>query len=852
MRMEKCALLAVIMLMLCCRIIAQNKHKIIIEMNLDKVNPGIDSFDIEYTPVGCPGEFSPEKLRQAVSDKKATILSGVPVYISLRSYSYQHMNWFAIAEPGDSIVISEYGGSLSFRGKGSEKFFLARELTLRGKNILKPANPVAYNTRSIADYLEWNTFLNRQLSVLLPLVDSLHSKISAYSYLRIKAAVVKDIEQDRHNKFRGLYSIYIREGNLSGLTNKNLCDIYDSTFFSKSAIWMRSLPVSQIADDGFVDDQILRSFKFPTIEQYKNIVTDRLQGYIMHYEQAKKEYKGLALEDFLANLMTAKVIRKIGFNEATETLLAKYYAEPGDPIYKKYVKEYELKKRVLQEGENAPDFFLKDKYGHSFSNRDFKGKIILISFWSANDNKKVGVENKLKQMMDEFKNDTNVVLLKVRIDNNTTTGQRNAVSDGENWLTPAQGENNALVKAYNLLSYPALYLVGPEGKVILNPLPGLEMDNGKELHEVIKDQLALLQDGPYVMYENNVQKCYYFDGNSAIEQENRDKSEFFVQTDNYNEKFSVRLKSNLSIEPSLYPEQQKIFVLSDIEGDFRAFKKLLQVNGIIDANYNWTFGTGHLVCNGDFFDRGQQVTEVLWLIYSLEEKAKRAGGYVHFILGNHEIMNLNNDVRYVRQKYKDNASKIVNNYNNLYGEDSELGRWLRTKNIIEKIGGVIFVHGGISKEVNDLSLPIDKINELARPYYTADNIARNSSNTALSLIYSYSFSPFWYRQYYQDQEVKVYSNKNGLDTVYKTPVKVIDEILNEYGATHIVTGHTHVMHGDKITVHYEGKILNTDTDHAGGKSEALVITEDKYYSVNDRGEKELLFAETKSYTSNSK
>ena len=65
-----------------------------------------------------------------------------------------------------------------------------------------------------------------------------------------------------------------------------------------------------------------------------------------------------------------------------------------------------------------------------------------------------------------------------------------------------------------------------------------------------------------------------------------------------------------------------MFVVSDIEGEFKAFRQLLQGNNIIDENFNWTFGNGHLVLTGDFVDRGTLVTEVLWLIYSLEEKAK--------------------------------------------------------------------------------------------------------------------------------------------------------------------------------------------------------------------------------------
>ncbi len=64
------------------------------------------------------------------------------------------------------------------------------------------------------------------------------------------------------------------------------------------------------------------------------------------------------------------------------------------------------------------------------------------------------------------------------------------------------------------------------------------------------------------------------------------------------------------------------------------------------------------------FDRGEQVTECLWLIYSLEEKAKAVGGYVHFVLGNHEIMNLQGDFRYVQEKYKITAQVMARPYYN--------------------------------------------------------------------------------------------------------------------------------------------------------------------------------------------
>ena len=187
-------------------------------------------------------------------------------------------------------------------------------------------------------------------------------------------------------------------------------------------------------------------------------------------------------------------------------------------------------------------------------------------------------------------------------------------------------------------------------------------------------------------------------------------------------------------------------VLSDIEGNFGALRKLLQANKVIDEDFNWKFGDGHLVLIGDFFDRGQQVTEVLWFIYYLEEKAKAAGGYIHFILGNHEIMNLSGDLRYVQQKYFDNATLLNQKYVTLYDENSELGRWLRTKNIVEKIGDIVFVHGGISGDINRMNISIPDINKLARPYY-ADSTFKNTDQKS-DIIFS-DLGPFWYRGYYK-------------------------------------------------------------------------------------------------------
>ena len=84
------------------------------------------------------------------------------------------------------------------------------------------------------------------------------------------------------------------------------------------------------------------------------------------------------------------------------------------------------------------------------------------------------------------------------------------------------------------------------------------------------------------------------------------------------------------------------------------------------------------------------VTQTLWLIYHLENQAEKAGGKVHFILGNHDLMNMNNDFRYVRKKYFTNAELMNVPYIDLYKPKTELGEWLETKNIVEKIGDYVF------------------------------------------------------------------------------------------------------------------------------------------------------------------
>jgi hypothetical protein len=368
--------------------------------------------------------------------------------------------------------------------------------------------------------------------------------------------------------------------------------------------------------------------------------------------------------------------------------------------------------------------------------------------------------------------------------------------------------------------------------IVLLPflLAGLVQDlqnNHHPVTPVIMNQV----DGPYVFYKKDrVFVNYILDSNDnkwvqtdSASLETKSDIDLHINTGILNQSFSVRLKEQLQNEKSEFDSVSKLFAISDIEGDFNSFRQLLQANGVMDENYNWTFGDGHLVLTGDCVDRGQQVTEVLWLIYSLEEKAKAAGGYVHFILGNHEIMNLSGDLRYVNKKYFDNAKLIHKSYESFYDKNSEIGRWLFTKNIVEKIGKRLFLHGGISEDVNKMNISVSRINQLARPYY-ANSMDEQPDNN-LKIILSTKVGPFWYRGYYMGDK--------------RATPEQIDKTLSKFGVTEIITGHT-VVSG-KVTRSYGGKVIDLDTHDYRGTMEALLIEGEKYYRTNLKGERVSLF-----------
>lgn len=347
-------------------------------------------------------------------------------------------------------------------------------------------------------------------------------------------------------------------------------------------------------------------------------------------------------------------------------------------------------------------------------------------------------------------------------------------------------------------------------------------------------------DGPYIFNDTK----FWVNEKSKLENEKIDRTksiEIYVNNKT-KDTFEISLKSSYQQESEYYDLPTKLIAISDIEGNFNALHSFLINNKVIDKNNNWIFGNGHLVLNGDFFDRGENVTQVLWLIYSLENKAKEKNGKVHFINGNHEIMNLYGDISYSAHRYREVAKQISNKKHwdeaskFIYSEKSELGQWLRTKNVVEKIGNYIFVHGGLNKKIIDEDLDIVQINKIAKDYY-GKKFDRETNNLKEKLIVQSQSSPYWDRSLATDIMYKTVFFLNGA-SLEKTTESELENILEFYDAEKIVIGHSVV---DEVSTDYNGKVIKIDVKHGkkknSVKTQGLLIENGIEYRVNGLGNK---------------
>jgi hypothetical protein len=346
-----------------------------------------------------------------------------------------------------------------------------------------------------------------------------------------------------------------------------------------------------------------------------------------------------------------------------------------------------------------------------------------------------------------------------------------------------------------------------------------------------------------------------------------------------------------------YSNVDRIVAVGDIHGAYDALVKTLQAADVIDSRLTWSGEKTHLVFTGDLLDRGAKSRQVMDLVMRLEKEARRRGGRVHLLLGNHEVMNLNGDLRYVadaeyaayqdiessreRERWfrdflasqpEDNGLVLRAEFDTLappgyfghrkaFRHNGKYGKWLLGKPFIVVINETAFVHGGLPKFVTEHGLEgvnTGLKNDLQFYVLIRDQLA---DQKILSPIYRFKQIPALLEEKRDAGQIlwKQQEPVQGLIDLSKSPLHtsigptwyrgtamcsalvegdVLAGAFAKIDASRVVMGHTSTI-TRQVQQRMDGRTVEIDTgmlkEEYNGSGNALIIEGDKLTVANQDG-----------------
>jgi hypothetical protein len=263
-----------------------------------------------------------------------------------------------------------------------------------------------------------------------------------------------------------------------------------------------------------------------------------------------------------------------------------------------------------------------------------------------------------------------------------------------------------------------------------------------------------------------------------------------------------------------------LFAVGDVHGQYAKLAELFRNAGLIDDDDRWTGGHAWVVLLGDLFDRGLDVHKTLWFLYGLERDAARHGGHVQVVLGNHEIMAMTDDARYVSPKERLIAQNHGVAYWQLFDPRSSiLGKWLASKPALIRVDRVLLAHGGVGPEYMGYSIP--EFDDSLALFMSEEWFFRMADTTAAYTLLDsvtlfrridFFFDPssvFWYRGYLETD----------------TLVHVLHQVLERHDSDIHVIGHTAF---DSVQQMYDGALITVDLKDAATEMLLLVRSSASY------------------------
>lgn len=298
-------------------------------------------------------------------------------------------------------------------------------------------------------------------------------------------------------------------------------------------------------------------------------------------------------------------------------------------------------------------------------------------------------------------------------------------------------------------------------------------------------------------------------------------------------------KYDIKIQNHILPAVKRIIVVGDIHGDWEMMQNTLRVGKLIDKKGNWIGGETVVVQVGDQIDRcrysgiacnKKNATEkdegndwkILQYFTKLHNQAQKDGGAVYSLLGNHELMNVNGDFRYVSYeglKEFDNYEYINDDIKKTFENGNEARRWAFapgnpiseflacTRQMALIIGSNLFVHAGVLPSIAK-KYSVKNLNQLLS-LYLFDKLKKPSEYN--DILKSTDYSPLWNRVFGNIGQQSVNKNVKHLDLAdSKTKCSTLLNPLKEiYKVDKIFVGHTPLL-DNGISSACDGKIWLTD------------------------------------------